>query len=379
MELYFYSALIILAVLLAKTITGIGPIQMVFWIWGKLKEGLQRLSGKTHSSNKRKFSQMSRREKKKSVRYRFHLFINEIILDMEWNTKGITVEGVNSLLQGITAFVFLALLISFRNTLVILMILVPAIVSVIFYIVSIAALYLLSRVNHMRRKTALMDAEDIICANMGNGVVESIENSINSFDPAIKPIFLKFLDEVYNRNVSVDTAVNNLNDSCGEQFDMFCDKVKTYERERRPGMEQVFQYNISQNAFVRRLDRDCNKAFSAMNKNYWLSLGIILGFIVYNFISYGAMAEFYMSTFGKVLLSIYFALAALCFVFIQYLQSKPFVYGKGMQNIMDEDASLLYNVNGFESQTRLFTRIVAPIDSQTEKIANIMKSKKKGG
>lgn len=37
-------------------------------------------------------------------------------------------------------------------------------------------------------------------------------------------------------------------------------------------MENVFQYNINRNAEIRMLDRECAKAFTAMNRNYLLSI-----------------------------------------------------------------------------------------------------------
>ena len=113
----------------------------------------------------------------------------------------------------------------------------------------------------------------------------------------------------------------------GEQFDDFCEKCKIFERERRPGMEDVFQYNISRNAFVRELDRECDKTFTAMNRNYLASIGIIIGFIIYNMMAYYDIRQFYMSSMGRVLLTLYFTISAIVFIYLQYIQSKPFKYG----------------------------------------------------
>lgn len=206
-------------------------------------------------------------------------------------------------------------------------ILLAAVIGFVLYTLLVALLFLVSRMNHTRRKNALMDAEDLLCSAMSNGLITAVEDTIQSMDYSIQPVFKRFLDEIYNRNMDIGTAIDNLNLNCGSQFDLFCDKAKTFERERRPGMETVFQYNISRNSFVRILDRECSKAFQAMNRNYLASLSIIMGFLAYNILSYDKMAEFYFSSFGKLLLSGYFMVSALTFIYIQYIQSKPFRYG----------------------------------------------------
>lgn len=312
----------ILALQVIKLISGVGPIELIKQLSEDLLMYLAKRAGKKKLKHEEKFSMMSKKEKLKNSSYKFYSFVNEILLDIGWRDKGITVEGFNTfidLIVGVLAIVFYLWLKNLFFT---------AIVSGVIFILMYAVVFLLSRLHHTKRKNALMDAEDFLCSSMSQGIVQAVEDNYKMMDKSIQPIFEDFVRSIYDRNVDVYTAIDTLNEKCGEQFDDFCEKAKAYERERRPGMEDIFQYNIAHNAFVRELDRECSKAFSAMNKNFLMSIGIILGFICYNMLSYADIRHFYFSGFGKALLVFYFVIVALVFVYIQYIQSKPFKYGK---------------------------------------------------
>lgn len=358
-----------LTVLIVRHISGNDPIELIVYHFELFRDFLSGRSRKKREEHRVKFNQMTAREKKKSMKFRAFSFLNEIMLDMGWLSKRITVEGVNTLILTITYFVGGAIWI-FMDSL-----LLALIVSPVFYMTAIAFLFLISRINHTRRKQALMDAEDIICANMGQGVLVAIETNIESFDPFIKAPFNQFLDEIYNRNASVEAALNNLNTNCGEQMDLFCDKAKTFEKERRPGMENVFQYNINRNAEIRILDRECAKAFTAMNRNYLLSLIIICGFVLYTFVTYEDVALFYAGTFGKFLITLYIVAAAITFIYIQYIQSKPFRYGdKGI--IPDTSAARSYEDSTYNrtKQAQWVSEKLEPLSMRARKI--MLKNKK---
>lgn len=352
-----------LTVVAVRVITGSGPIEILRYYFGRLVGALSGHSAKTREKNRVALGQMTAKEKKKNKKYRFLSFLSEILLDMGWDGKGITVEGINTLLQAITVFIAGLVWITMNSFLLAL------VVAPVFYATLVALLFLFSRMNHSRRKQALMDAEDIICANMGQGTVVAIETNIGSFDPFVVPVFKQFLDEVYNRNASVEAALNSLNANCGEIFDNFCDKAKAYERERRPGMENLFQYNINHNAEIRNLDRECAKAFTAMNRNYLLSLAIIAGFVIYTIVTYDGVAHFYSSGFGRFLITLYAVASAIVFIYIQYIQSKPFIYGtRGV--VPDTSAARKYEDETYNRtrQTRWVADKLEPLADRCRRI-----------
>lgn len=318
----FSIVLVLLGISAVYAVTGVSIPSLIIDFWNFLIEAMSKKSAKNYEANSERFSVMSKKQKQESIRYRIYSFINEILLDMGWKNKKITVEGFNMFILLSTTALGLLMYIFLRS--VILTVLFSAVAWILLYAVT----FLVSRISHVSRKTALMDAEDFLCGSMSQGIVMSVEDNINMIDKSIQPVFKEFLSSIYDRNMDVFTALENLNTACGEQFDDFCEKCKVFERERRPGMEDIFQYNISRNAFVRELDRECNKAFTAMNYNYLASLGIIFGFIIYNMLSYVGIREFYLSGFGKFLLTLYFSISAIAFILIQYIQSKPFRYGK---------------------------------------------------
>lgn len=348
-------------VMAMKVITGYDPVQLLLDLFRSLVGWLNGRSVKEREKNETKFGQMTEREKRKSLRYRYHSFINEILLDMGWSSRNISVEGIDTLMITISIFVGLLVWILLGS------LILGILIAPVFYATAIAFLFLASRMNHTHRKTALMDAEDIICANMGQGVLTAIESNIDSFDPFVTAPFKQFLDEIYNRNASVEAALHNLNVNCGEQFDLFCDKAITYEKEHRPGMENVFQYNINRNAEIRMLDRECAKAFTAMNRNYLLSILIIFGFFCYTTISYSGVGAFYATGFGKFLLTMYLVLSALVFIYIQFIQSKPFRYG-GREVLTDATAAVDFENSTFRrtKQTQWISEKAEPLTKRIE-------------
>lgn len=280
-------------------------------------------AGRKYVLQKKMFAEMSITQKRKSQRYKLYFFLNEIILSMGWRNKGITVEGVQSTFLLLTCICYVTLSYLFKG------LLLSLLVSALAYIMMYAVLFLLSRINHAQRKQALLDAEDMLCGSMEDGLVMAVSTCVGSIDPLVSPIFYQFLDEIYNRNTAIGTAIENLNLRCGEQFDLFCEKAKTYEKERRIGSEKNFQYNITHNASVRKLDRSCAKVFADLNENFIISIGIIFIFMVLS-LSINGTAQFYTTGFGRLLLAIYAVLCSISFIYSQYIQSKPFKYASGV-------------------------------------------------
>ena len=313
---------IVLAFQAIKLISGYVPIKLIKSLGDSLLTYLAKKAGKNRIKNDEKFSVMSKKEKAKSGTYKRYDFINEILMDIGWRNKGITVEGFNMFIYLIMGVLSILIYMWLKN------LFLTAVFAGVFLILTYAIVFLLSRIQHTKRKIALMDAEDFLCGSMSQGLVQAIEDNYRMMDKLVQPAFEDFIRSIYDRNVDVFTAIDILNDRCGEQFDDFCEKAKVYERERRPGMEDIFQYNIARNAFIRELDRECGKAFGVMNKNFLMSIGIILGFIFYNMLAYADIRNFYLSGLGKALLVFYFLIVSIAFIYIQYIQSKPFKYGE---------------------------------------------------
>ena len=134
-------------------------------------------------------------------------------------------------------------------------------------------------------------------------------------------------------------------------------------------MENLFQYNINHNAEIRNLDRECAKAFTAMNRNYLLSLAIIAGFVMYTIVTYDGVAHFYSSGFGRFLITLYAVASAIVFIYIQYIQSKPFIYGtRGV--VPDTSAARKYEDETYNRtrQTRWVTDKLEPLADRCRRI-----------
>jgi ABC-type multidrug transport system fused ATPase/permease subunit len=303
-------------------ITDVSIFELIKELFNDLISLLSKKTYRNHRKNQERFALMNKEEKEKSKKFALNTSINEILLDLGWKSKNITVEAFNTFILIVSILIGIAIYLNISN------LLLTILSSLITMILIYAVTFLLSRINHTRRKIALMDAEDYLCSNMSYGLKQSIEENVSMIDEIVRRPFEEFLISIDDRNIDIYKAIDNLNAACGEQFNDFCDKCKSYEKERRPGMENNFQYNISRNAFIRELDRKCAKSFDKMNKNFFYSIGVILMFVLYNILSYTDMREFYFSAVGKIVLILYFCISSITFIVLQYVQSKPFRYGK---------------------------------------------------
>lgn len=311
---------IITAYFLASMITGLTITGIIHDLLEWSLDRTMRAAGDMTIKNKRKFNLMNADAKKKSKMYRYYTFLNEILLDLGWRQYGITVEGwtvIDAILTGLVCFLIFGLT---RN------ILVSVYLFFIIFACSIAGMFSFSRYGSMLRKKKLIACENVLCGNISVGIIEAIEKNVSMVDPTLQPTLNRFVERVTLQNIELYKALQMMNQEMGKQFDDFCSKVYIYETENKPGMEDLFKYNVQHNAEVQESDRIAEVRFHAMNVNFFVCAGIVIGFMV---LSMGAMpdvARVYMTTGGQMLLAMYASILAGGYIYTQYLQSKEFEY-----------------------------------------------------
>lgn len=271
--------------------------------------------------NKRKIETMSVLQRKKSWLYRYYSFINEILLDMTWKQKGVTVEGLTAVVFIGTCIVSTFSLVTLRNVILVLM------TAAMSFVLMIAFMFLMSRVGHRRRKKLLIQAEDLLCSSISVGLVKCIEDNMKQIPHELQPEFRKFLEQYVMQNMPIEKAINNLNNNLGSKFDKFCDKAINFEKSgANKGMQDLFRYNIEENSFTSELDMMCEVAFADMNMDFLASTGVIIGYIFFTVTAIPFVASFYTTGFGKAMIVLYAAILSGGFIFTQWLQSANFEF-----------------------------------------------------
>lgn len=321
MEQYILLALGILMYLFVRQLTGLKIFPLLHEILQALTSGTVKTTTSYREKTANGFKRMSLDEKRKSVKYRYYCFINEILAAFGLSERGINVEGFTVTIAAISlvvSVVFALLLSSFWYALLLPIIMLPAFIAFIF---------LGSRMRVRKRKIELLDSMDIICSIMNDGFLNAVKVSLGQFPESVRGYFKKFVNNVELLNMSVPQAINELNSEVGSLYDEFCDSVITYEANRARGMEALFNFYISENGKTQARDREIKRLSDAANMDYFASLGVIVlfGVLTTNMLGNGS-GGLWVTPFGKAILICLVVGALVIFTYIQYLLSKPFIY-----------------------------------------------------
>ena len=196
--------------------------------------------------------------------------------------------------------------------------------SPVFFATTLAVLFLLSQISSRKRKKCLLDAQNILCSVMNDGIYTAIASSYKMFDPCVQAPFKRFLTNVDYLNMSVVEAVQKLNADCGSLYDDFCQTVIDFEITRAPGMDQLFSMLIVDNAANLRRDKILTRMSDESNRDFFMSCLILILFNVFNAISTPNGIKFFTSFIGEILVFSLFIAAMVVFTIIQYILAKPF-------------------------------------------------------
>lgn len=281
------------------------------------------LSGKSrefHNNTHYQFERMTLDQKKKSKKYAFYSFINEVLAVFQLKERGITVEGF---CIGLCVIWFLVgLLFTVLCTNLVFVFLVP----ILAIPATIAGLFLVSRVSVRRRKRLLLDSMDLICAVMSDGILGAVKGCLVQFPDEVRPYFERFIKNIELLNVSVPDAVRMLNRDVGSLYDEFCSSVIIYEENRATGLSTLFNFYIEENAKTLERDRAIQRMADAVNMDFFASIGAVILFAVITSMTMTGGAGLWIQPVGIVIAIILISGAVGVFTYIQYLLSKPYIY-----------------------------------------------------
>lgn len=310
----------ILAYFLMRSITGIKIFPLLHEILASLTGGAVKTAGQYREKTAIEFRRMSLDDKRKSMKYRYYCFINEVLSSFGMRERGVNVEGFSVAL--VAASIAIGLLVALLTASFWYAILLP----IIILPTAIAFIFLGSRMRVRKRKVELLDAMDILCAVMTDGFLKAVKESMSQFPESIRDYFKKFVSNVELLNMSVPQAINTLNEEIGSLYDEFCDTVITYEANRAKGMETLFNFYISENGKTQARDRKIKRLSDSANMDYFASLAVIVLFGIFTSKFIGGDASLWGTPIGKIVLILLVLGAVGVFIYVQYLLSKPFIY-----------------------------------------------------
>lgn len=320
MKTLIFVGILILSTIFMCMLTHVNLGHVLRDVLRALAKGLAGSSKNYHEDTHQQFERMTLEQKRKSKKYKYYCFVNEMLATFKFNEKGITVEGFT-----IGIFVILlavGMILSMLTSKAFLFFLVP----ILGLPTTIAGIFLASRVGVRHRKQMLLDSMDIICAVMSDGFLKAVKNSLLQFPEAVRPYFEHFVKNVELLNISVPDAIHQLNREIGSLYDEFCDSVIAFEANRAVGMEALFNFYIEENARTLERDRAIKRLSDAVNMDYFASLGAIVLFAVLTSVTLTGGAGLWIKPIGLLVALILVVGALVVFIYIQYLLSKAYIY-----------------------------------------------------
>ncbi len=320
MRALIFMGILILSTIFMSMITHVNLAQVLRDILRVFTKGVSKSSKNYHEDTHQQFERMTLEQKRKSKKYKYYCFVNEMLATFQFKEKGITVEGF-------TVGIFVILLaIGMILSLLTANILFFFFVPILGLPTTLAGMFLASRVGVRRRKQMLLDSMDIICSIMSDGFLKAVKNSLPQFPEQVRHYFEHFVKNVELLNISVPDAIRQLNREIGSLYDEFCDSVIAYEANRATGMETLFNFYIEENARTLERDRAIKRLSDAVNMDYFASIGAIILFAVLTTTTLTGGAGLWAKPIGLFVALLLVVGALVVFIYIQYLLSKAYIY-----------------------------------------------------
>lgn len=310
------AAIIVTSLLIMSKMTG---IKVYGVIQGALR-GFIRVFGKLVHRTEKKYHRDYEIGKinEKTRKVKIYRFLNELTIDLDLKRAGATPYQ----------FLFIVLLGSFFLTVVICralfggLLLVPIMFPIVFAGV-MSILYTRANIAHDGRIEDVIEAENIICNNIKDGVVVAVRNSVDMMPISVRGYFKDFLDNIEHKNYHIKSALLDLNNNLGSISDDFIKKCIILETEEEHGIIGMFNDVIEINNIKMEERTDMKRRFEEVVTEFVIGAVMIFVFLVGVMVVYDNVADFYLrNPLGQIILALDILLLISEFVFITYLRAK---------------------------------------------------------
>lgn len=187
----------------------------------------------------------------------------------------------------------------------------------------ICILYTRANIAHDARIEAVIEAENIICNNIANGVVPAVKSSIDVMPSQVKGNFKDFIDNVESKNYHIRTALMELNSQLGSIADDFIKKCIVFETEEEHGIAGMFTDVVEINNIRMEMRTEMKRRFEQVTNEFIIGAMMELVFLGGVIAIYPEVQYFYLKIiFGQLILALDALILVLEFVYITYLRAQ---------------------------------------------------------
>jgi hypothetical protein len=255
-------------------------------------------------------------EKRKKVK--LYKFLSDLIIDLNLEQYEFTPYTLLFVVSGLTLVISLIVCKMLFGNVVIDIAMYPIALIAVF-----CFMYTKANIAHDARIESVIEAENIICANIKVGTVVAVRDSINVIPKNVRKAFVNFLDNVEQKNYHIKTALLQLNVELGSVADDFIKKCIVFELEEEHGIAGMFSDIIEINNINMEMRTDMKRKFEEVKTNFIIGLSMILAFLIGVLAIYENVREFYLTTaLGQIILAIDMLIVLIEFVFITALRAK---------------------------------------------------------
>lgn len=309
-------AILVLCLMMVIQITGFNIFQLLMKFIAWLMKFFGGMINKRETMYHRDLEVGKINEKRQRVK--IYRFLNDLTIDLGVKQQGATPYEFLFIVGVCTLFGTIAICKLLFGSLVMVIVMYP-----IMFIAAMCVLYTRANVAHDTRIESVIEAENIICNNISNGVVSAVRGSIDVMPKQVRGSFRDFLDNIEHKNYHIKTALLELNAHLGTVADDFIKKCIVFETEEEHGIVGMFKDVVEINNIKMEMRTEMKRQFEEVKTQFIIGAGLIFTFLGGVIAIYADVAHFYLKTpIGQIIIAIDILILVLEFVYITYLRAK---------------------------------------------------------
>ncbi|GHU55494.1 hypothetical protein AGMMS49975_17360 [Clostridia bacterium] len=189
----------------------------------------------------------------------------------------------------------------------------------------IASFYTRANVKHDLRIEAVLESENIISNSLSakGGIKSAVKKNLEVFPEIVKEDFLDFVDNIDNKNYSIQEALKELSLALGGVSEEFIDKCLVFEEKETKGMADMFQDIVKTNTEKMILRAEAKRQFENVRMQIVIINFAVILFLIFFMVSSSNVRQFFLHTaWGQWCLAFDIFVSMGIFVYLTYLRAR---------------------------------------------------------
>lgn len=241
---------------------------------GKVSLGLHKLFGAKLQRASTKFTALANLNKK-TKKYKFYSFFDNVLVVLELRQYGITVFGF-VLFIAVVALILTIILQFILPMGVLVLLVLPAIFFLLVVVIKLSAL-----TKQEKHEAMVMDAVDLIVSDVRGGIYNAIIRYTPNINAGIRQYFVEFIDNIQTKGFGFNVSMMILNERLGDEFSDFASKAIMYEEKADASMIEIFSGIVESNRQKRILRYENGIAFAQIRNVLYIATLAIVGYAIF--------------------------------------------------------------------------------------------------